>query len=104
MLAQIRRDLLKWQGGEAKLWSYSASLKRLEIRIVKPDVRGNLHVRCLDTSLIEAPTSWNSCSIRVEPIESEGGGFILTDESAEVLIRAGVVATEENVKPVFLGG
>ena len=92
----IETQLQKWNGGRAKLWSYSASHGSLVIRITKPNVGGNLHIRCIDTLRISSPTVWDNCAIKVT--HHEAGGFTLSDKAAGMEIDIGDLNAAENVK------
>src|SRR5690242_4821206 len=42
----------RWRGGRARIWEYQVSHKMLTIRVEIEGRRGNLHIRCSDTSFI----------------------------------------------------
>lgn len=90
--------LNRWRGGEAKLWEYSVSLRRLTIRVEMEGKKGNLHIRCADVSFICGPTRWGSSSFEIE--EADGECFV-RDRAVGFEVRAGFVDLAENCKPVY---
>ncbi len=88
----------RWNGGEARLWEYSASHSSLIIRITRKGQSGNLHL-CLGVESIHAPVlRWENCRIEVR---DDGKGYTLLDKGAGVEIKAENIEVKENVKPVY---
>ena len=98
----IRAWLDKWNGGSARLWEYSVSHKRLVIRMTHPEIVGNLHVCCGDTTYICANTTWDNAGLmlEVQPENQHDLQYILLDKSKEFRIVCGVIEVKENVKPI----
>src|SRR5262252_7970611 len=91
-LLHARRLIERWQGGRAKIWEFSSSLRGLTVRIEMDGKRGNLHVRCVDTEFIHSPTSWYNCRLSILVAEGADGypeSMTLRDEGADVSIVAG---------------
>lgn len=91
--------LNRWRGGDARLWVYYVSHRSLTIRIERPGVRGNLHVRCGGVIHIHAPSSWEDSRIEIDL--TEDGDYVVKDEKAGVQILAGGVSVAEDCKPIY---
>jgi hypothetical protein len=98
LLWRVRKGLEQWSGGDAALWEYHVSLRRLVVRLQRSGVKGNLHLTCGDTDYITGPTKWQACELAVE---DAGEGFVVRDAKAGFTVRCGTVGVEENVEPVF---
>lgn len=92
--------LARWNGGYARLWSYTVSHSLLVIRIERPGIYGNLHVCCCPI-VIQAPAVWDRCAITIS--YEQGVGYVISDPNALVRITADLVEIKENVQPVNTG-
>lgn len=102
---ETNRLLEKWNGGDAKLWSYRVSFQELVIRIEKSEVRGNLHVVCKPClSLVLPRVFWKDCLIKIAVVSCDellGATFRVEDPSVGVVIECMGVHFHEDVDPVF---
>ena len=93
--------LARWQGADARLWSYSVTHRSLTIRLEITGKEGYLDIYVGDTQRISAPTSWsNACfNLHKEGKDSFGEELVLlTDSIAHVEIVGGVVEVIEKRK------
>jgi hypothetical protein len=101
-LDRIQPLVGRWAGGMASLWTYSISHAKLVVRLIRPGVRGNLHLSCYDCRRINAPAIWGGTALQIAVEESpEGRRFVLRDEANKVEIRCGYLTAQENVEPIY---
>jgi hypothetical protein len=100
-IRQANEVLAKWRGAHAQLWSYTASLATLEIRLFSEDRPGNIHVVCSPCLSITGPVYWEGCQLTVDAEDAEDGLFCLCDKGASVRVLCRQVYTFENVEPLF---
>jgi hypothetical protein len=92
----------KWAGGMAALWTYSISHAKLVVRLLRPGVRGNLHLSCYDCRRVNAPTHWGGTQLQITADDTpEGRRYVLRDEANKVEIRCGYLTAQENVEPIY---
>jgi hypothetical protein len=104
---QIRRlneILEKWRGAHAQLWSYTASLAALEIRLFFDDRVGNLHLVCSPCVSIASPVFWETCALAVAADAADADLFVVRDAGASVRILCRQLSTSEHAEPVFASG
>src|SRR5688500_11739047 len=100
MTVETTSDALRaMKGGVATLWSYSASLEELTIRVEFPGKRGNFHIVCNGTRLIHCPTG--RIDLNLVATEESKDRLALVDESKGVHIVAGLIRILRDVEPVF---
>jgi hypothetical protein len=97
----ITEALRPTSGGVVTLWTYSASLQELVLRVEFPGKSGNFHVVCNATRLVRCPTRWTGSSLAVQ-LASEDE-MVLTDEAHDVRVVAGLIRVLTDVEPVFGG-
>src|SRR5947209_3473660 len=61
----INAMLAQWQGEQAQIWSYTASLATLEIRLFSALHEGDLRLVCSPCVSIMAPAYWERCNLSV---------------------------------------
>jgi hypothetical protein len=87
--------LQQYSGAYAEVWMYSASLKRLLLRLYLKDKRGFLYLLAVSCHSMSGPFAWvdNEIEIAREP-ENENGQLItrITDRRAgfELVCKGGV--------------
>ena len=101
-LDRIQPLVGKWTGGMASLWTYSVSHAKLVVRMIRPTVRGNLHLSCYDCRRVSAPTHWGGTNVQISAEDTpEGRRFVIRDEANKVEIRCGYLTAQENVEPIY---
>jgi hypothetical protein len=98
---QVNEVLEKWHGAHAQLWSYTAALATLEIRLFVPERSGNIHVVCSPCVSIAGPVYWEGCMLTVRTDDADESLFVVYDQRASVRVRCRQVYTFENVEPLF---
>jgi hypothetical protein len=100
-IRQINEVLEKWRGASAQLWSYTAALATLEIRLFAGQRPGNLYVVCAPCVSIAGPVYWEGCELAVADEPSDEDLFLVRDVGASVRILCRQLYTFENAEPVF---
>jgi hypothetical protein len=90
----------RWRGGEAMIWTYSVSHRKLVVRVQQEGRRGNLHITCGEVQFIHGPTKWLNSSFEVVYLP-EKDEYLLRDRKADFEVWAGIVGVAENCKPIF---
>jgi hypothetical protein len=75
-----------WHGSNAQLWSFSASLATLEIRLFDGGTSGNLLLVCSPCVSISGPVYWERCDLCVRDEATDGGLLIVEDKRSSVRI------------------
>lgn len=96
MLAQHDPNLVlrTWQGGLAKVWSYTVSHSVLQIRVINErDTQKYLTILCGDVETIQGPMTWFNSDLETEKTSD---GFVLRDRGAGFEVHAGAVGVRED--------
>jgi len=102
-LAKINELLREYAGFPIKLWSYSVSLSRLQLRIER-GAAGNFHLQMMGVESLILPKLRWELGGRIENDESRplsGPRYTFTDGTASARIECGGVRLEENVEPLY---
>jgi hypothetical protein len=100
-VTQVNQVLKKWRGAHAQLWSYTASLASLEIRLYYDDASTSLSLICSPCVSIAAPVNWERSELVVADDSTDDDLFALRDGGADVLIRCRHLWTSEKADPPF---
>jgi hypothetical protein len=100
-LNQLNEVLQKWRGAHAQLWSYTAALATLEIRLFCEQRSENIHVVCSACVSLAAPVYWESCELAVSDHPADDSLFQVSDRGASVRILCRQLYIFENVEPLF---
>jgi hypothetical protein len=103
-IRQVNEILEKWRGAHAQLWSYTASLATLEIRLFFDDRFGNLHLVCSPCVSISSPAFWERCELAVAADSADDDLFVVRDAAASVRVLCRQLSTSENVQPLLAFG
>jgi hypothetical protein len=85
-MRQLNEILEKWRGAHAQLWSYTASLAALEIRLFFDDRAGNLHLVCSPCVSIASPVFWKTSALAVAADSADDDLFAVRDAAASARI------------------
>ncbi|GAC1399061.1 MAG: hypothetical protein NVSMB56_14020 [Pyrinomonadaceae bacterium] len=85
------------RNGEARAWSFEASLNSFTLRITARNLAGNFYLFCGACEHIEFDTYWTPIDIH---IEQDNGMYIVSDNS-HLFVKCGIIAGKYNVSPVF---
>jgi hypothetical protein len=100
-IREVNEVLGKWRGGRAQLWSYTAALATLEIRLSSDERPGNVHVVCSPCVSIAGPVYWEECDLTLGADDTEESLFLVCDKGASLRVLCRQVYTFENVEPLF---
>jgi hypothetical protein len=100
-IRQLNEVLRKWRGADAQLWSYTASLATLEIRLFFEQLPGNLYLVCSPCESIAGPVCWKRCELSVGEDHSEDGLFLVQDKGAGFRLLCHQLHTFENDELLF---
>ena len=96
-LRDVREAVSLRRGGRAQVLEYQAGHQWLTLRLVKPGLAGNFHLRCGACERVTFETQWEPASVEVE---EAAHGFVVHD-GAHLRVECGLVEGEYNVPPVF---
>jgi len=97
----LNEVLQTWRGAHAQLWSYTAALATLEIRLFWDGRIERIHLVCSPCVSIAAPVYWERCDLTVGDDPCDGSIFLVRDEGASVRILCRQLYTFQNVEPLF---
>jgi hypothetical protein len=98
----INAELVQWDGGLMKFWSYTVSYGTLIIRIGKPGTADNIHVRCLATSQIHGSTFGTGIRVRATMTMTDSEIVSrLVDEVGGLEVRCKMIDIFYNVAPLY---
>ena len=103
-VTKLNQVLKKWRGAQAQLWSYTASLASLEIRLYYDDPSSGLSLICSPCVSISAPVYWQRSELVVASGSTDDDLFALRGAGADVLIRCRQLWTSEKAEPPFSSG
>jgi len=65
--------LAQWRGARAQFWIYDVSLKRMAIRLYRPDAKEVIYVTAIGCEHIVGPFAWEGAdvSIEIDPVGAE---------------------------------
>jgi hypothetical protein len=103
-ITQVNQVLTKWRGAHAQLWSYTASLASLEIRLYYDDPCTSLSLICSPCVSIAAPVYWERSELVVADESTDDELFALRDGGADVLIRCRQLWASDKAELPYLSG
>jgi hypothetical protein len=91
-----------WRSGaKAQLWSYTAALATLEIRLFSDQRPGNLYVVCSPCVSLAGHVYWEQCELAVGDDAADDSLFLVQDKGASVCVLCRQLYTVEDVEPLF---
>jgi hypothetical protein len=87
--------LSRWVGASARMTELTIGHRTLTIELRHKDRPGRLVVACVDPEFIHGPTDWSGATLVIEL--AEHNGFVLRDDNADLLVRAGKIELKEHL-------
>lgn len=97
---RVNAVLRAFRGGYVQLWEYTASSRKLTVRITPQETGRNCHVLAGGTRHISSPTTWESAQLKLE-LDEDLEEYVLCDPVARARICFDVIGVVENAEPVF---
>ena len=92
--------LKSMRGASAIIWSYSASLQELTLRLERPRLKGNLRVILNACEWIQGPTDWLDADLEYHP-PGPNGLVRIEDRQSGLVVKCRLIRFEQDVEPVF---
>jgi hypothetical protein len=96
MIDSARRKVAEWQGGNVRLWHYTASHSELHLQVTMPGRGGMLHLVCEGCSHIMTPTGWGNMNLEVIPVQDADRQIVVSDAVAGFRVVCAIVSERYN--------
>jgi hypothetical protein len=99
---QMHEVLRQYHGATAMIWQYSASFRRIVLRLYWPrQPEKDLFIVCINSRHITAPVSWEDNHLELAEWDPMGGSCRLVDATAGFELRSGGCGFVVDLKEPF---
>ena len=100
-MEEIKDALKSCAGASIIVWSYSASLCALTIRVAWPGTNKNIHIICNGCTKMKYYPSWGKAELTLEKSDAAGSNYSLKDDNAGFEVNCSMIRIEKNVEPLY---